>query len=88
MIFLNYIKCNKILEENLTWLNKSNLKKYIYNNNRTSKQILNNIIYSIKVYFENNQDQKNTFPFIEPSLNLIKVYLRNLKKSKESLIKT
>ena len=79
---LNYIKCNKILEENLTWLNKSNLKKYIYNNNRTSKQILNNIIYSIKLYFENNQDQKNTFPFIESSLNLIKAYLRNLKKSK------
>ena len=58
------------------------LKKYIYNNNRTSKQILNNIIYSIKLYFENNQDQKNTFPFIESSLNLIKAYLRNLKKSK------
>ena len=79
---LNFSKCNKILEENQTWLNKSNFKKCIYNNNKTSKQILNNLIYSIKIYLENNPEQKNTYPFIEPSLNLIKAYLKNIKKSK------
>ena len=79
---LNFSKCNKILEENQTWLNSSNFKKCIYNNNKTSKQILNNLIYSIKYYFEKNPEEKSQYPFIEPSLNLIKAYLKNIKKSK------
>ena len=62
-------------------MNKSNYKKCLNFNNKKSKQISKNLIYSIKLYLETNH-QNNEFPFIDSSLNIIKSYLKNLKKLK------
>jgi len=36
--------CKKTLDENKTWLNKSNYKKNFHNNNLTIKSILKNLV--------------------------------------------
>ena len=41
----NYVNlCSKILKENKTWLNKSNCKKNLQNNNMIIGNILKNLI--------------------------------------------
>ncbi len=83
-----YIKLIKKLEENKTWLNNSNCKKIISNNNKISKQILKNILNTIKEYFQNNNEFKEKNPFIESNINLLNAYIKSIKKSKinETLI--
>ena len=47
-------KCIEILEENKTWLDKNNYKKYLQINNNLAKQILINLLNQIKYYFDSN----------------------------------
>ena len=77
-----YIKLIKKLEENKTWLNNLNCKKIISNNNKIAKQILKNILNTIKEYFQNNNEFKEKYPFIESNINLLNAYIKSIKKSK------
>ena len=79
-----YIKLIKKLEENKTWLNNSNCKKIISNNNKMTKQILKNILNTIKEYFQTNTEFKEKNPFIESNINLLNAYIKSIKKSKIS----
>ena len=72
----------KKLEENKTWLNNLNCKKIISNNNKIAKQILKNILNTIKEYFQNNNEFKEKYPFIESNITLLNAYIKSIKKSK------
>ena len=78
----NYEKCIKILNENKTWLDKNNYKKYMQTNNKLSKQIIINLLTQIKLYFKKNPYNGKPNNFIEPSANLIMSYLNSYKKRK------
>ena len=78
----NYNKIIKKLEENKTWLNNLNCKKIISNNNKISKQIMKNILNTIKDYYYNNENLKEKYPFIESNINLLNAYIKSLKKLK------
>ena len=78
----NYEKCLKILNENKTWLDKNNYKKYMQTNNKLSKQIIINLLTQIKLYFKKNPYNGKPNNFIESSVNLIISYLNSFKKRK------
>jgi len=78
----NYEKCLKILNENKTWLDKNNYKKYMQTNNKLSKQIIINLLTQIKLYFKKNPYNGKPNNFIESSANLIISYLNSFKKRK------
>jgi Dullard-like phosphatase family protein len=80
----NYEKCLKILNENKTWLDKNNYKRYMQTNNKLSRQIIINLLNQIKLYFKNNPYIDNNKPnnFIEISANLFLTYLNSFKKRK------
>ena len=78
----NYEKCIKILNENKTWLDKNNYKKYMKTNNKLSKQIIINLLTQIKLYFKKNPYNGKTNNFIKTSANLINSYLNSYKKRK------
>jgi hypothetical protein len=52
----NIDKCINILNENKTWLDKNNYKKYIRTNNSLSKQIIINLIKQLKLSIKNQQE--------------------------------
>ena len=52
----NLDKCINILNENKTWLDKNNYKKYIRTNNSLSKQIIINLIKQIKLGMKNQPE--------------------------------
>ena len=78
----NYEKCMKILNDNKTWLDKNNYKKYIKTNNKLSKQILINLLTQIKLYFKKNPYTENNNNFLETSIDLLKSYLLSFQKKK------
>ena len=55
----NTEKCIKILNENKTWLDKNNYKKYIKTNNNLSKQIILNLLKQVKANINNNINDNN-----------------------------
>ena len=50
----NKKKCIEIVEENKTWLDINNFKKYLQNNNNLSKQTVINLLNQLKYYFHAN----------------------------------
>ena len=95
-IINTYKKCMKILDENKTWLDKNNYKKFLQNNNSISKQILINLLNQIKNYFHYNSfnininmNYKNNTKFItdnnefiEECINLFLSYLKSYQSIK------
>ena len=95
-IINTYKKCMKILDENKTWLDKNNFKKFLQNNNSISKQILINLLNQIKNYFHYNSfnininmNYKNNTKFItdnnefiEECINLFLSYLKSYQSIK------
>ena len=84
----NYEKCIKILNENKTWLDKNNYKKYLQTNNKLSKQIIVNLLNQIKSFFNenpynNNENQNKT---INETINLLISYINSYKKRKILII--
>ena len=69
----NTEKCIKILNENKTWLDKNNYKKYIKTNNNLSKQIILNLLKQVKANINNNINDNNKL--IDQIINLLTTYL-------------
>ena len=92
----NIKQCMKIIDENKTWLDKTNYKKYLETNNSLSKQILINILNQIKYFFQSNSfslcknnNQKNNDNYnnfnnqiIEECINLFLSYLKSYQNIK------
>ena len=76
----NFIKCNKLLNENKTWLDKNNYKKYIKTNNSLSKQIILNLLKQINTGTKNTNNNNNKI--IELITNLLYNILITYKKKK------
>ena len=56
-IINNKNECIKMINENKTWLDKTDFKEYLLRNNKISKQTLINLLNQIKSYFQkNNKD--------------------------------
>ena len=80
----NYEKCIKILNENKTWLDKNNYKKYLQTNNNLSNQIIINLLNHLKAYFNENpySDNASQNKALESCINLFLLYLKYYKKRK------
>ena len=80
-IINNIKKCLKILDENITWLDKNNYEKYLQTNNNLSRQILINLLNQLKYYFNSNSfiSKKTNNGFIEECINLLLSYLKSYK---------
>ena len=80
----NYEKCIKILNENKTWLDKNNYKKYLQTNNNLSNQIIINLLNHLKAYFNENpySENANQNKALESCINLFILYLKSYKKRK------
>ena len=92
----NIKQCMKIIDENKTWLDKTNYKRYLETNNSLSKQILINILNQIKYFFQSNSflycinhNQKNDINYnnssnqiIEECINLFLLYLNSYQNIK------
>ena len=76
----NTEKCIKILNENKTWLDKNNYKKYIRTNNNLSKQIILNLLKQLKSNINNNINDNSKL--IEQIINILTTYLISYKKRK------
>ena len=74
----NCNKCIKILNENKTWLDKNNYKKYIKTNNNLSKQIILNLLKQIKANINNNINNK----IIGYIINILNIHLISYNKRK------
>ena len=81
-----YKKCLNILNENKTWLDKNNYKKYLQTNNKLSKQIIINILNQINLYFKENPSKENDNKNLETIINSLKSYLNIIPKRKISTI--
>ena len=83
---INYEKCINILNENKTWLDKNNYKKYLQTNNKLSKQILFNLLTQISSFFKGNGNNSgesiNNKKCVEESINLLKSYINSFQKRK------
>ena len=77
-----YKKCLNILNENKTWLDKNNYKKYLQTNNKLSKQIIINILNQIKLYFKENPSKENDNKYLETIIDSFKSYLNTIPKRK------
>ena len=77
-----YEKCIIILDENKTWLDKSNYKSYLQTNNKLSKQILLNLFTQLKLFFKKNHYKELNNIKIENSINLLKSFLNTFSKKK------
>ena len=75
-------KCMNILNENKTWLDKNNYKKYLQTNNKLSKQIIINLLTQIKLYFKTNPPKGIDGKYLETSINSLKSYLNIFPKRK------
>ena len=80
----NYEKCVKILNENKTWLDKNNYKKYLQTNNNLSNQIILNLLKHLKAYFNENpySENANQNKALDSCINLFILYLKYYKKRK------
>ena len=80
----NYEKCIKILNENKTWLDKNNYKKYLQTNNNLSNQIIINLLNHLKAYFNENPYSENASQnkALISCINLFILYLKSYKKRK------
>ena len=80
----NYEKCIKILNENKTWLDKNNYKKYLQTNNNLSNQIILNLLKHLKAYFNENpySENANQNKALDSCINLFILYLKYYKKRK------
>ena len=67
----NFAKCINILNENKTWLDKNNYKRYIRTNNKLSKQIIINLIKQIKLNLKNRKDININININKSNINLI-----------------
>lgn len=67
----DYIKCNRKIEENKTWLNKNNYKKCITSNNKIIKGIMKNIIKQMK---------QSGGLFNDDQLNMLSSTIKGIKK--------
>ena len=67
----NFAKCINILNENKTWLDKNNYKRYIRTNNKLSKQIIINLIKQIKLNLKNQKDININININKSNINLI-----------------
>ena len=74
----------KILDENITWLDKNNYEKYLETNNNLSRQILINLLNQLKYYFHSNSfiSKKTNNDFIEECINLLLSYLKSYQNLK------
>ena len=81
-----YEKCLNILNENKTWLDKNNYKKYLQTNNKLSKQIIINILNQINLYFKENPSKENDNKNLKTIINSLKSYLNIIPKRKISTI--
>jgi hypothetical protein len=75
-IFLD--KCRKKVEENKIWLNKSNFKKYMTNNNKICNNIVKNILQLLRL----PESGMNADPCNNHNLTILINYLRNIGKFK------
>ena len=76
-------KCINILNENKTWLDKNNYKRYINTNNKLSKQIIINLIKQIKLNIKNQKEMnKSNIKLIETITDILFSFLINYKKRK------
>ena len=80
----NKEKCNKILNENKTWLDKNNYKKYLSTNNSLSKQIIINLLKQIKSNFtdDKNNNNNNNNKLIISIINILLSNIKNFEKNK------
>ena len=79
----NLDKCINILNENKTWLDKNNYKKYIRTNNSLSKQIIINLIKQIKLGMKNQPEMnKANIKLINSISDFLFSLLVNYNKSK------
>ena len=62
----SYYDCLKILNENKTWFDKTNIKDFLIINNKICKKTLINLLQQIKEYFKNNIE----YNYIENVINL------------------
>ena len=81
---INYEKCINILNENKTWLDKNNYKKYLQTNNKLSKLILINLLTQINSFFNGNNSFENINykKSLEQSINMLKSYINSFHKRK------
>ena len=82
----NFEKCINILNENKTWLDKNNYKKYLQTNNKLSKQILINLLTQINLFFKGNNSVENinvnNKKTLEQCINLLKSFFNSFQKKK------
>ena len=78
----SYEKFKVILDENKTWLNKTNYKSYLQNNNKLSKQILLNLLTQLKLFFKKSIYKDYNYNNIENGINLLKSFLNIFSKKK------
>ena len=79
----NFEKCINILNENKTWLDKNNYKRYIRTNNKLSKQIIINLIKQIKLNIKAQKDMNKTnIKLIDTIADILFSFLVNYKKYK------
>ena len=75
---INNEQCLKLLNENKTWLDKNNYKRYIRTNNNLSKQIIINLLKQIKSNIKNKKEINNNNNKI---IETISTFLLNLLTS-------
>ena len=71
-------ECIKIINENKTWLDKTDFKEYLFTNNKISKQTLINLLNQIKSYFQTNNNNIQNSPFKRMNQNKITDTIINL----------
>ena len=71
-------ECIKIINENKTWLDKTDFKEYLLTNNKISKQTLINLLNQIKSYFQTNNNNIQNSPFKRMNQNKIADTIINL----------
>jgi Dullard-like phosphatase family protein len=71
-------ECIKIINENKTWLDKTDFKEYLLTNNKISKQTLINLLNQIKSYFQTNNNNIQNSPFKRMNQNKITDTIINL----------
>ena len=71
----NKKECIRIINENKTWLDKTDFKEFLLNNNKISKQTLINLLNQIKSYFQKNN---SNIPYLKRDLSFNKSNKNNI----------
>jgi len=80
---INNEQCLKLLNENKTWLDKNNYKRYIRTNNNLSKQIIINLLKQIKSNIKNKKEiNNNNNKIIETISTFLLTLITSYKKRK------